>query len=67
MPPAAAAAAPPIPADEPPALGQLRALLGPEAALTYARAEVTDPATGALRLTDVAAEAAGWADGGARS
>ena len=51
--PPAAAPAPPIPPNEPPALGQLRALLGPGVVLTYARAEVTDPATGALRLADV--------------
>ncbi|MBL6458800.1 hypothetical protein JMJ55_26060 [Belnapia sp. T6] len=47
--PPAVAPAPSVPANEPPALGQLRALLGPGVTLTYASA--TDTA-GAIRLQD---------------
>ena len=43
----------PVPSNEPPALGQLRALLGPGVTFTYGSAVVTNPATGALRLADV--------------
>lgn len=43
----------PVPANEPPALGQLRTLLGPGATLTYGSVVVTNPATGAVRLADV--------------
>jgi hypothetical protein len=44
-------ATPPI--DEPTAVGRLRSLLGPDATLAYARAEVTDPARGTVRLSGV--------------
>jgi hypothetical protein len=46
-------AAPPPPADEPEMVRTLRRLLGPEVTLGYGSAQVTDPATGAVRLLDV--------------
>ncbi|SDE26649.1 hypothetical protein [Belnapia rosea] len=56
QPPATTAPAPPaaapVPPNEPAALGQLRALLGPGVGLTYRSATVADTATGAVRLTD---------------
>ncbi len=42
------------PANEPAAVARLRALLGPETALTYRSAESLDPARGSVRLLDVA-------------
>jgi hypothetical protein len=46
-------AAPPPPADEHETVRRFRALLGPEARLSYAAAEVVDPARGAVRLREV--------------
>ncbi len=59
-PPPAAAQAPPTPPppDEPEAIRTLRRLVGPDTALRYAAAEVTDPASGAVRLREVVLERA---------
>lgn len=54
-----AEAPPPIPANEPETVARLRRLLGPDATLAYASAEVTDPARGAVRLAGVTITANG--------
>jgi len=56
-PPATTAAPSPTPpADEPETVRTLRALLGPDAQLSYGAAEVIDPARGAVRLRGVVLE-----------
>ena len=59
--PAPRAQAPNVPApiDEPTAVGRLRSLLGADITLAYARAEVTDPARGTVRLSGVTMTSAG--------
>jgi hypothetical protein len=54
-----AAPQPPIPANEPAAVARLRALLGPETALTYRSAESIDPARGSVRLLGVSMDGRG--------
>ena len=56
---AAPPAPPPVPANEPAAVARLRALLGPETALTYRSAESIDPARGSVRLLGVAMDGRG--------
>jgi len=56
---AAPATPPPVPANEPAAVARLRALLGPETALTYRSAESIDPARGSVRLLGVAMDGRG--------
>lgn len=57
--PAPRQGAPAIPANEPAAVARLRALLGPETALTYRSAESLDPARGSVRLLGVAMDGRG--------
>ncbi|WP_343894453.1 hypothetical protein, partial [Craurococcus roseus] len=52
-------AAPAAPADEPAAVARLRALLGPDTALTYRSAETLDPARGSARLLGVSMDGRG--------
>lgn len=58
-PPLASPPAAGAPANEPEAVARLRALLGPDTALSYRSAESLDPARGSVRLLDVSMDGRG--------